>query len=209
MNQNVQKLFFYSPPLVLDFWQCTGRTVRECGLVVNPTLPWLGASPDGLICDPLESTLDILEIKCPYSYHLCTVQEAAAGHNFFASVVDGAVIVKRSNKYYHQVQGQMALAGVLWCDFMIYTFKNHTIKRIRFDSDFWDSMQTRLTKFFSTLAYHPLVCFTSCSSTSVRKEYVPILYTERPLRIGQQISKLIQPMRHGERQNSLKGVHQS
>ena len=126
----------------------TGRTVRECGLVVNPTLPWLGASPDGLICDPLESTLGILEIKCPYSYRLCTVQEAAAGHNFFASVVDGAVIVKRSNKYYHQVQGQMALAGVLWCDFMIYTFKNHIIERIRFDSDFWDSMQTRLTKFF-------------------------------------------------------------
>lgn len=30
----------------------TGRAVRECGLVINPTLPWLGASPDGLIFDP-------------------------------------------------------------------------------------------------------------------------------------------------------------
>ena len=126
----------------------TRRTVRECGLVVNPTLPWLGASPDGLICDPTESTLGILEVKCPYTYRLCMVQEVARESHFFANVIDDTVTLKRSHPYHYQVQGQMALAGVLWCDFMIYTFKNYTIERIRFDTDFWDSMQTRLTKFY-------------------------------------------------------------
>ena len=31
----------------------TGLMVCQCGLVVNPTLPWLGASPDGLVLDPI------------------------------------------------------------------------------------------------------------------------------------------------------------
>ena len=126
----------------------TKRNVRECGFVVNPSIPWLGASPDGLIFDPLNNSVGILEIKCTYTHRLYTVQEAAASSNFFASVVDGTVMLKRSNKYYYQVQGQMALAGVLWCDFMIYTFKNYTIERIQFDVEFWKSMQIRLTKFY-------------------------------------------------------------
>ena len=42
----------------------------------------------------------------------------------------------------------MALAKVPWCDFMIYTFKDHTIQRIRFDSEFWDSIKDRLTEFY-------------------------------------------------------------
>ena len=54
----------------------TGLMVRLCGLVVNPTLPWLGASPDGLVLDPLETSFGILEIKCPYTYRLSTVEEA-------------------------------------------------------------------------------------------------------------------------------------
>ena len=54
----------------------TGLMVRLCGLVVNPTLPCLGASPDGLVHDPLETSFGILEIKCPYTYCLSTVEEA-------------------------------------------------------------------------------------------------------------------------------------
>ena len=114
----------------------TNRNVRECGLVVNPSIPWLGASPDGLIFDQLTNSLGILEIKCPYSHRLCTVQEAAASSNFFASMVGSVVMLKRSEKYYFQVHGGMALARVHWCDFVIYTFKNYTIERIRFDVDF-------------------------------------------------------------------------
>lgn len=79
---------------------------------------------------------------------MCTVEEAAAELKFFAHVIDSKVMLKHTDKFYYQVQGQMALAGVLWCDFMIYTFKNYTIERIRFDSDFWNSMQTRLTRFY-------------------------------------------------------------
>lgn len=36
--------------------------------------------------------------------------------------------------------------------------------------------------FFSTQAYHPLVCFTSCFTTSILKEFVPTLYIVQLLR---------------------------
>lgn len=39
-----------------------GVTVQETGFHVHPSLPWLGASPDGLIGDD-----GLAEIKCPYS----------------------------------------------------------------------------------------------------------------------------------------------
>jgi len=40
----------------------TGKTVKLVGLIDHPTLPWCGASPDGLIDDD-----GVLEIKCPNS----------------------------------------------------------------------------------------------------------------------------------------------
>ena len=35
----------------------------ECGLIINPKYPWLGASPDGIITKGGESYL--IEVKCP------------------------------------------------------------------------------------------------------------------------------------------------
>ena len=126
----------------------TGFTVDLCGLVVNPSLPWLGASPDGIVHDPSESSVGLLEIKCRYTHRLSTVEDAACDSNFFAELSDGKVTLKKNHKHYYQVQGQMALSKVLWCDFMIYTFKNYCIQRIRFDSEFWDYIQTNLTDFY-------------------------------------------------------------
>lgn len=39
----------------------TGKRIIEFGLIKHPTLPWLGASPDGITTDGI-----MVEIKCPY-----------------------------------------------------------------------------------------------------------------------------------------------
>ena len=39
--------------------------VRAFGLVVNPSLTWLGASPDGIVEDPSQKCIGLFEIKCP------------------------------------------------------------------------------------------------------------------------------------------------
>ena len=46
----------------------TGFTVHKYGLVVNPSVPWLGASPDSLVKDSTEqNSFGLLEIKYPYT----------------------------------------------------------------------------------------------------------------------------------------------
>jgi len=104
-----------------------------CGLVVNPSLPWLGASLDGLVHDPSKPLFGLLEVKCPYTQRLSTVEKAVSDPDFFCSFREGKVTLKQSHKHYYQVQGQMALACVPWCDFVIHTFKIIHGERIRFD----------------------------------------------------------------------------
>ncbi|KAL1426020.1 hypothetical protein MTO96_003489 [Rhipicephalus appendiculatus] len=37
-------------------------TVSTCGLLLNPAFPWLGASPDRIVYDPLELSYGVVEI---------------------------------------------------------------------------------------------------------------------------------------------------
>ncbi|KAG0440819.1 hypothetical protein HPB47_016167 [Ixodes persulcatus] len=53
--------------------RCRGHSIQTtcCGIMVDPSLPWLGASPDRLVYDPKEPVPHgVLEVKCPYTmYH--------------------------------------------------------------------------------------------------------------------------------------------
>jgi len=126
----------------------TGLSVRKCGLVINPSLPWLGTSPDGLVKDTTEQSFGLLEIKCPYTYRLSTVEDACSDPNFFASIKNDVVTLKETHKHYYQIQGQMALSKISWCDFVIYTYRNFTVERIKFNEDCWNDMEPKLTEFY-------------------------------------------------------------
>ena len=67
-------------------------------------------------------------------------QEIADQHlTFFLEKILGRSLqLKRGYKYCAQVQGQMAIANVQWCDFVVYTGSRNglLIERIYFDSDY-------------------------------------------------------------------------
>jgi putative phage-type endonuclease len=69
------------------------------GFINHPTIDMSGASPDGLV-----GALGLVEIKCPNT----------ATH--IATMMDG----KPANKYWLQMQWQMACAEREWCDFVSY-----------------------------------------------------------------------------------------
>ena len=121
--------------------------VCTCGLVVNPSLPWLGASPDGLVEDPSEKGFRCLKVKCPFTHHFFTVEVACSNLSFFATIANGKVTLKQDHKHYYQIQGQMGLSLVHWCDLVNYTHQNFTMERIKYREDFWDDMQLKLTDF--------------------------------------------------------------
>ncbi len=55
----------------------TNVTVHGSGLLINPHWPFIGASPDGIVCCTCCGK-GTLEIKCPYCHKGDSVQSAAS-----------------------------------------------------------------------------------------------------------------------------------
>ena len=67
-------------------------------------------------------------------------EEACQSRGFFCCKIDnGKPKLSRTHIYYSQVQGQMAIGGRTWCDFIIYTEKGIIVERISFDELFWET----------------------------------------------------------------------
>ena len=65
-------------------------SVRETGIVIQPLLYWLAASPDGLITDESSTPiLGLIEIKCPFSKRNLHPQDMLKDKNFYVELRDG------------------------------------------------------------------------------------------------------------------------
>ena len=120
--------------------------VRESGLVILESHPWIGASPDLLVeCDC--HGLGLVEIKCPGSIR----NQAPTSSNYkHLKNIKGKDILNTSSEYYCQIQGQMALTKRYYTDFLVLTLKGYHCSRIDFDKDFWDSVLKNLDEFWRT-----------------------------------------------------------
>ena len=135
-----------------------GWSVRACGLYISTRYGYIGASPDGLVFD--ESNLcGCVEIKCPFSAQDKTVSEACAQTQFYCTLDENnKVTLKQSHSYFYQVQGQLSVLGLPWCDFVIWTNRDMTIQRIRADHQFWDNqVLPKLVAFYSNIMLPELV----------------------------------------------------
>lgn len=89
----------YEPIAQRLYTHKTGRPVQEFGLIPHPTIPFLGASPDGITPEGR-----MLEIKCPSR-----------------RVIDGVV----PRHYYLQMQLQMEVCDLDVCDFLECRFAEY------------------------------------------------------------------------------------
>ena len=116
-----------------------GLFACSCGFMIDEAHPSLGASPDGVVHDPSSSSpFGLFEIKCPYACHNNNLWRQHIHHLSFTRFPrkKNKVKLKQSHPYYSQVQGQMAIAGRPWCDFVVFTTKGMSIERIDFNSNF-------------------------------------------------------------------------
>ena len=124
---------------------CTGL---KSGLVISSDSPYLGASPDGKVVDPgCSNTFGLSEIKFPETKYLVTPLDACWDSNFFLEV-NGMPKLKRTHKYYTQVQGLIGVTGARWCDFVVYTSKGMSIECIPFDVQFWNDFRETLKLYY-------------------------------------------------------------
>ena len=93
--------------------------IRETGIVVQPLLYWLEASPEGLITDESDaSILGLIEIKCSFSKRNLHSQD---NKNFYVELRDGLLHLKEehSNGYYSQIHMAMGLSQLKFCDIFV------------------------------------------------------------------------------------------
>nr|XP_033948206.1 uncharacterized protein LOC117453497 isoform X2 [Pseudochaenichthys georgianus] len=116
------------PVAIQEYCRIKNTNYWPCGFVIHPDAPWLGSSPDGLVFDPTESPpFGLVEIKCQNarSYVDCS----------YLKMQSGTLKLKQSHSYYWQVQGQLLLTGMEWCDFVVFAEEDILIQRIYRDCE--------------------------------------------------------------------------
>ena len=127
--------------IIKRYTESTNVIVLPCGFVVHPEAPHLGASPDGKVLDETESyPFGLVEVKTTSAENVASVP--------FIKITNGQAKLKESHKYYWQVQGQLAVTGLHWCDFVTDTAEDLTIQRIWRDEEFIASMKERLDLYY-------------------------------------------------------------
>ena len=130
--------------------------VQNSGLIVNPQIPFLGASPDGKVIDPgFIFPHGLLEIKCVFRDSHKTIQEKCADTSFYLKKEGDDFQMnhetsEQGKKYYAQIQMQLALIGLPWCDFCVFMSgsKEMAVVRVYFDKKQWDENIGHLGKFY-------------------------------------------------------------
>lgn len=133
-------------------------TVTPSGLHLLPNKSYLGASSDGVV---LCTDVDILhqscvEVKCPYSIDKCVTIELTPteiakkyGNKFYMELgSDDALHLRHDHHYYAQVQGEIAILGVDWCDFVVYSNNIIVVDRILPDTEYWHELEQILEDFY-------------------------------------------------------------
>ena len=124
----------------------SGFRCSVAGLVINPLYPHLGASPDGRIeCDCCGQ--GILEIKCPYKYREYAPADITDPSFYLIKSIDGLKL-NPNHQYYYQVQMQLALCEVSYCDFVVWTPKGMATIRTEPNQVFFMEIKPKLDSFF-------------------------------------------------------------
>jgi len=112
--------------------------VLSVGFVIDPEAPHLGASPDSRVYDPSESPpFGLVEVKSTTKHDASQVERE-----------NGYFRLRQSHRYYWQVQGQLAVTGLEWCDFVTDTQENLYVERIWRDVSFILKMKDKLDLFY-------------------------------------------------------------
>ncbi|KAK7921811.1 hypothetical protein WMY93_008713 [Mugilogobius chulae] len=129
------------PVAILEYCRVKNTNYWPCGFVIHPDAPWLGSSPDGVVFDPMERPpFGLVEVKCPSakSYVDCS----------YLKMQNGALKLKASHAYYWQIQGQLLITGMEWCDFVVFAEEDILVQRVYKDPDVCQTIREKADHFF-------------------------------------------------------------
>ncbi|XP_014676996.1 PREDICTED: uncharacterized protein LOC106816868 isoform X2 [Priapulus caudatus] len=124
----------------------TRCTTSKAGFTIAQTHPFLGASPDGIVnCSCCGEGL--IEIKCPYIYRDVTVADATEDSKF---CLGADMKIKVNHPYYTQMQMQMFVTNMIYCDLVVWTTLSCHVERVDRDEDFINAMVVKLADIWQS-----------------------------------------------------------
>ena len=123
-----------------------GKKITPCGLFIHSEIPYLGASPDGLIDND-----GIVEIKCPFSAKDVSVDYAIEHNINVRRIFDrkNKDLMSKSHPYYFQVLGQLIVTNRSYCIFALWTTVDLKYIKVLRDDEFWiTKMEPSLSRFY-------------------------------------------------------------
>jgi hypothetical protein len=133
----------YEKVALKKFEELEGVKVQQCGLFIDEDLPFLGASPDGIIDE-----FSLVEVKCPHRGREMKIT-ARKEFKFLARNEEGELYLKQSHAYYDQIQGQLSITKRKICFFVVYTFKDLLVLRVPFNEKYCNStLRPKLYGFY-------------------------------------------------------------
>lgn len=122
-------------------------SVCDSGLQINNQWPYIGASPDGLVnCKCCGA--GVCEIKCPYSAKDRQPTDPANEKNYCLKQDGDSVYLDKSHAYFYQIQCQLFVCNMDYCDFIVWTPHGMFIEKIMPDAEFWSNAVAKATEFF-------------------------------------------------------------
>lgn len=117
------------------------------GLIVHPTMSWLGCSPDGF--DEIRKIL--IEIKCPVAGSHLELDELLPTLAYL-QLKDGRFCLKTNHQYYGQIQLSLFVLNISACDLVIYSEKanNVAIVEVKINTSFIKKLIISLKSVYQT-----------------------------------------------------------
>ena len=133
-----------------DSCECCDHHTKCCTCKFKNLNGWTKSWKDFKLSPADKSYFGLLEIKCPYKNRNCNLREATEDSTFCITKHDHYHL-KTAHAYFIQLQGQLAITGLPWCDFCVFLTESKDIfvQRIYFDAEFWlKSLLPKLLKFY-------------------------------------------------------------
>lgn len=128
----------------------TNARYSEIGLVISKEHPYFAATPDLIVeCDCCGK--GTVEVKCPYSVKDSSLHELPMQKRSRVTEESGSLVLKTSDTYYYQVQGQMFACNVSYCDFVLWKRGEINVERIVRDDAFLANALEKAKTFFTKL----------------------------------------------------------
>ncbi|KAL1447539.1 hypothetical protein MTO96_044255, partial [Rhipicephalus appendiculatus] len=124
-----------------------GFQCQRSGLHLSTAHPFIGASPDAIVSCSCCGR-GVVEFKCPF---LLKDAEEITTKNSCLSDAEGLFKLQSSHAYYYQIQTQMTVCKVEFCDFVVWGPNVLHIERVRRDEQFCINIFARARQFFERI----------------------------------------------------------